>query len=92
MEIAEDVWIRNEFHQCTITVSTGSDLIVFGDDTLLELGHFGLTFSGTLYPEPGTQCIDCFGTHTIQTDRFLKSLAVVFGTCVHFTDTVDDLP
>ena len=61
------------------------------NDSLVIFYPFAFSVTTTGYQKITAQGIDSFDTDTIQTDRFLESFTIIFGTGIHFTGDINDL-
>ncbi len=79
LKILKHRFIRDKAHHRTILFTAFSLLVFFDQHPSFKLGRFFLSFPESCDFEIIAQCIHSLCTHTVQSHRFLKSLAVILG-------------
>ena len=87
----EDFLVRNEIDKCSVCFVSRLDSRLLCNDGFAVFDPFTLSFAEAGNQEITAQGIHSLDTDTVQSDRLFKCLAVVLGTCVHFTGYVDHL-
>src|SRR5687767_10460667 len=91
MKFTEDRFVWNKCHECSILLFRWCFFMFFYQDSFLEFGALFFAFAVSGYFEIFTQRIYGLCTNSIQTDAFLKSLAVVFRTGIDLTYHIHNL-
>ena len=85
--VGHELDARAAFH----CVGRVNDIGIADQMSLSERDTAHLTFSHGLHDELFRQSVNGFGTHAVQTDRFLERLAVVLTACVQNGNSVHHL-
>src|SRR5690606_34172566 len=91
LEILKNRIIRNEGHQRTIRFARLCLFVFFNQYASLELRRLLLPFPHRCNLEVIAECIHSLRTHAVQSNGFLKGLAVVFRSGVDLAHHVHNL-
>src|ERR1043165_8509119 len=83
--------IRHELHDGPICLRSSTLPVFLYKHATLELCLLHASIAKGSHCEALTEGVDCFGTHTIQPNTLLESLAVILGASVNLTNYIDNL-
>src|SRR5262245_6098020 len=92
MKMLEHGIVRNKCYHSSILFLCSCFFVFFDQNTSFKLSSFFFAFPESSNFKIIAQSIYSLGTHTVQANTFLKSLAIIFRTCIDLANHIHYLP